>query len=218
LDDRRNAGSWLTNVGASIVRESVSNVITVLLTFYLLFYFLRDHREVLSQSKTISPLTESETDYLFGRASDTIHAIIFGTVITAAVQGALGGLVFWLLGLQNPVFWGLVMALLAVIPILGAFVVWIPAAVYLTLTGSWGKAALLTAYGSIVIAGIDNVLQPILAGGRLKLHTVQAFIAIVGGLMLFGASGLILGPLAVTTTIALLEIWRARANATRVSG
>ena len=213
-----NLGTWLTNVGASIVREFVSNVVTVLLTFYLLFYFIRDHQEVLRQSKLISPLSESETDYLFGRVSDTIHAIIFGTVITAAVQGALGGLVFWLLGLQNPVFWGLVMALLAVIPILGAFVVWIPAAVYLALTGSWGKAALLTAYGSIVIAGIDNVLQPILAGGRLKLHTVQAFIAIVGGIVLFGASGLILGPLAVTTTIALLEIWRARADATRTRG
>jgi predicted PurR-regulated permease PerM len=208
-----NVAAWLTNLGASILRSSLANVVTVLLTFYLLFYFLRDHREALLQSKMLSPFTESETDYLFGRVSDTIHAIIFGTVIAAAVQGALGGAMFWLLGLPDPLFWGLVMALLAIIPVLGAFVVWIPAALYLAVTGEWGKAAILAAWGSLAIGGIDNILHPVLAGGRLRLHTVPTFISIVGGLMLFGASGLILGPLAVTITIAILEVWRARADA-----
>jgi predicted PurR-regulated permease PerM len=208
-----NVAAWVANLGASIVRGSITNAITVLLTFYLLFYFLRDHRDALHQSKMLSPFTESETDYLFGRVSDTIHAIVFGTVIAGAVQGALGGAIFWLLGLPNPVFWGLVMALLAIIPILGAFVVWIPAAVYLALGGEWGKAAILVAWGSVVIGGIDNILHPVLAGGRLRLHTVPTFIAIVGGLMLFGAYGLILGPLTVTVTLAVLEIWRARADA-----
>jgi predicted PurR-regulated permease PerM len=211
-------GTWLTNLGSSIVVGSVSNVITVLLTFYLLFYFLRDHREALRHSRRLSPLTESETDYVFGRVSDTIHAVIFGTVIAAIVQGTLGGFMFWLLGLPNPVFWGLVMALLAIIPFLGTFVIWISAALYLALSGEWGKAAILTAWGSIVIGGIDNILHPVLAGGRLNLHTIPTFISIVGGLMLFGASGLILGPLVVTMTIATLEIWRARVHATRIGG
>ena len=116
-----NVATWLANLGASIVRSSLSNVLTMLLTFYLVFYFLRDQREALQQSKTLSPFTEAETDYLFGRVSDTVHAIIFGTVVTAAVQGTLGGAMFWLLGVPNPVFWGLVMALLAVIPIPGRF-------------------------------------------------------------------------------------------------
>jgi predicted PurR-regulated permease PerM len=208
-----NLGTWLTNLGALLVRESLANVITVLLAFYLLFFLLRDHREALLQAKMLSPLTDAETDYVFGRISDTIHAIIFGIAVTAAVQGAFGGLIFWLLGLPNPVFWGIVMALLSVFPFLGAFVVWIPAAIHLALSGAWGKAAILAAYGSIVIGGIDNILHPILAGGRLRLHTIAMFISIVGGLMLFGASGLILGPLAVTTTVAMLEIWRERAYA-----
>lgn len=120
---------------------------------------------------------------------------------------------FWLLGLPNPVFWGLVMALVAVVPVLGTFVIWIPAAIYLALSGDWGKAAVLTAWGGIVIAGLDNVLYPILAGGRLRMHTVPMFISIVGGIVVFGTVGLILGPLAVTTTMTLLEIWRARHDA-----
>jgi predicted PurR-regulated permease PerM len=140
--------------------------------------------------------------------------VFFGTVVAAAVQGALGGAVFWLLGLPNPVFWGLVMALLAIIPILGAFVVWIPAAVYLAWSGAWAKALVLAAYGTIVIGGIDNILHPVLAGGRLQIHTVVAFISIVGGLMVFGAAGLVLGPLAVTMTIAILHIWSRRLGAT----
>jgi predicted PurR-regulated permease PerM len=212
-----NVATWATNLGASVVRGSLSNIITVLLTFYLLFYFLRDRHEALRQLRMLSPLSDSETDRLFGRAADTIYAIMFGTVITAAAQGALGGLIFWLLGLPNPLFWGLVMALLAIVPVLGAFVVWVPAAAYLALTGEWGKAAILAAWGTVVIGGIDNILHPVLAGGRLRLHTIPMFISIVGGLMLFGASGLIIGPLAVTVTLTLLQVWRGRTRAEKVS-
>ena len=153
-----------------------------------------------------------ETDYLFRRAAETIHGVFYGTIITAAVQGALGGLMFWLVGLPDPIFWGVVMALLSIIPVLGAFVIWIPAAAYLGLTGAWVQAMVVVAYGSIIIGGIDNVLHPMLAGSRLRLHTVPVFISIVGGLLLFGASGLIFGPLAMSMTMAILEIWRTRAH------
>ena len=207
-----NMGTWLTNLAAAIVRELVQNVLMLLLTFYLLFYFLRDRGEVLRQMKLLSPLTDDETDYVFVRVSDTIHGVFCGTVVTAAVQGTLGGLMFWVLGLPNPLFWGLVMSLLAVIPLLGTFVVWIPAAAYLAMSGEWGKAVILAVYGAVAIGGIDNILHPVLASGRLRLHTVPTFVSIVGGIMLFGASGLILGPLVVTTTIAILEIYRARAT------
>jgi predicted PurR-regulated permease PerM len=208
-----HVATWMTSLGTAIVGASLTNLITAVLTFYLLFYFLRDRREVLQQLRRLSPLTETETNRLFERASDTIHAVIFGTVVTAIVQGGLGAAIFWLLGLPNPLFWGLLMALLAVVPLLGAFVIWIPAAAYLVLNGEWGKAALLAVWGSVVIGGADNILHPVLAGGRLHLHTIPMFISIVGGIALFGASGLILGPLVVALTITLIEISRARINA-----
>jgi predicted PurR-regulated permease PerM len=149
-------------------------------------------------------------DRLFTQIADTVHATIYGTVVVAGVQGTLGGLMFWWLGLPTPLLWGLVMALLAVVPVLGAFIVWIPAAIFLALDGSWGKALILVSWGALVVGTIDNLLYPMLVGNRLKLHTVPAFISLVGGLALFGPAGIVLGPMAVTTTLMLLDVWRTR--------
>ena len=202
--------SWLSGKAAAIVKGSLFQVIGFCLTLYLLFYFLRDRRSALDALRALSPLTRSEMDHLFARLDDTVHATIYGTLAVAMVQGLLGGLMFWWLGLPAPSLWGVVMGLLAVVPVLGAFIVWIPAALFLALEGSLGKALILTLWGTVVVGTIDNLLQPILVGRRLRLHTVLAFIAVVGGLMLFGASGLILGPLILATTQVLLEIWSAR--------
>lgn len=205
--------TWLTATAGSIVKGSVVQVIGFCLTFYLLFYFLRDRRAALQSLRSLSPLSEAEMDRLFGRVTDTIFATVYGTLAVAVVQGLLGGLMFWWLGLPAPLLWGVVMALLAVVPVLGAFVVWIPVALFLALEGSWGKAIILAVWGGVVIGGIDNLLQPVLVGNRLKLHTILAFISVVGGLILFGPAGLILGPVALTITGVLLETWRHRAMA-----
>jgi predicted PurR-regulated permease PerM len=180
------------------------------LTFYLLFYFPRDRRLMLETVRSHSPLSLAEMDRLFGQIADTIHAIIYGTVVVACVQGTLGGLMFWWLRLPTPLLWGLVMGLLAIVPVLGAFVVWIPAAIFLALDGSWERALILVLWGALVVSSIDNLLYPMLVGNRLKLHTVPAFISLVGGLTLFGPAGIILGPMAVTITIILLDVWRTR--------
>jgi predicted PurR-regulated permease PerM len=144
---------------------------------------------------------------LYGDVADTVHATVYGTLVVAMVQGALGGLMFWWLGLPAPLLWGVVMALLAIIPVLGAFVVWIPAAVFLLLEGSGAKAIVLVLWGAVVVGGIDNLLYPMLVGRRLRMHTVIAFVSIVGGLIVFGASGLILGPVVFAVTRLLLDIW-----------
>lgn len=193
---------------ASLVRGWVLQLITILLTFYFLFYFLRDRKLALDWLQEISPLSASDTRHLFGRMVDTIQATFYGTVVVAAIQGTLGGLIFWWLGLPAPLVWGLAMAILAIVPMLGAFIVWAPAAVYFILEGHWTNAVILIAWGTLVIGTIDNLLYPILVGDRLKLHTVPAFISILGGIIIFGPSGLLLGPLVVTTVIVLLEIWR----------
>lgn len=205
-----NAASWLTNLSASFVRGSVAQAIGFLLTFYFLFYFLRDRRAALAALQNLSPLSENEMRQVASRVADAIHATFYGTIVCAVVQGTLGGLMFWWLALPAALLWGVIMALLAVVPVFGAFVVWIPAAAFLALDGRWGQALILTVWGSVVIGGIDNVIYPILVGNRLRMHTIPAFVAVVGGLVVFGASGVILGPLAVTVTLTLLEIWSAR--------
>lgn len=205
--------TWLSNTAGSIVKGSVVQALGLCLTFYLLFFFLRDRRSALLSIRSLSPLSEAEMDQLFGRVSDTIYATIYGTLAVASMQGLLGGLMFWWLGLSAPFLWGVVMALLAVVPVLGAFVVWIPAALFLVLEDSWGKAIILTLWGMLVVGTIDNLVRPILVGKRLKLHTVLVFMSVVGGLILFGSAGLILGPVALTVTTELLETWLSRTPA-----
>ncbi len=207
------ATSWLTGTAASFVQGSVLQLIGVVMTFYIFFYFLRDRGAALELLRSLSPLSATDMNRMFNDVSDTVHATLYGTFAVAVVQGTLGGLMFWWLGLPAPLLWGIVMGLLAVVPVLGAFVIWIPAALFLVLEGSGGKALLLTLWGAIVIGGIDNLLYPMWVGRRLKMHTVLAFISIVGGLIVFGPSGLILGPVVFTVTRFLLEIWSSQ-NAT----
>lgn len=201
----------LTMTAGTLVRGSVIEVLGFALTLYLLFYFLRDRQAGLASLRSLSPLSDPEMDRLYARVADTIFATVYGTLVVAGVQGLLGGLMFWWLGLPVPLLWGVVMGLLALVPVLGAFVVWIPAALFLTLEGNWIGATILTAWGLLIIAGVHNILYPILVGNRLKMHSVPAFIAMVGGLMLFGSAGLILGPVTLTATSVLLEVWRGRA-------
>lgn len=202
--------TWLSNAGATFVKGSVLQAVEVLLTFYMLFYFLRDRTAIACLFRNWMPLESTDTERLFQRVFDTVHATVYGTLAVAAVQGSLGGLMFWILGLPTPLFWGVVMSLLSVVPVLGSFIVWIPAAILLLLDGDWGKALILAGWGAIVVGGIDNLLRPMLVGNQLRLHTIPAFISMIGGLALFGAPGFILGPLSVTVTMLLVEVWTAR--------
>ncbi|MBI5383321.1 MAG: AI-2E family transporter [Verrucomicrobia bacterium] len=209
----KTVATWMTTTGSSFVKGSVVELIGLLVTFYLLFFFLRDRLAALQLVQSLSPLSEAEMDRVFDRVADTVFATVYGMLAVAAMQGLLGGLMFWWLGLPAPLLWGVVMALLAVVPVLGAYVVWIPAALFLVMQGEWGKALILSVWGGVVVGTIDNLLRPILVGKRLKLHSVLACMSVVGGLILFGPSGIILGPVILMITVVLLEIWRSRAAA-----
>jgi predicted PurR-regulated permease PerM len=203
----RSMAAWFSSAAARLVKGSMLQLAAIGFTFYLLFFFLRDRGLALAAARRLSPLEAADTERLFTRIGDTIHATIYGALVVAAVQGGLGGLMFWWLGLPSPLLWGVMMTLLAVVPVLGAAVVWLPAALVLASDGDWGKALILVGWGLLIVGTIDNILRPILVGDRLKLHPVLVFVAVVGGVMLFGPAGLVLGPILVTVTLALLEIW-----------
>ena len=190
----------------AVATSSISSLFQSLIMLYLLFFIYRDRDQFLTALRKLSPLTTSETDRLLKRLGDTIHATVFGVVMVAIIQGALGGAIFWLLGIPGAVLWATVMAVFAMIPNLGTFVVWGPAAAFLFIDGHLGKALILVAWGLTAIALIDNLLYPFLVGTRLRQHTVIAFLAILGGIAIFGAPGIILGPVVVSMTVFLLEI------------
>ena len=200
--------TWLSNLGAVFVRGSIAQITETVISFYLLFYFLRDRDRAIRLMHDWLPLPNEDIDKITRRTVDAVHATAYGTLAVAAMQGALGGVMFGVLGLPTPLFWGVIMGILSIMPFLGAFIVWIPTVVLLVLDGDWAKASILAVWGSVVVGSIDNVVRPILMGNQLRLHTVPTFISMLGGLYLFGMAGFFLGPIVVTVSVALVEMWQ----------
>ena len=197
---------WVSNSAGSLIKGSIFQLIGFVLTIYLLFFFLRDRQSAKLSLSKLLPLSTTQSQQIFKQIGDTIHAIVYGTMAIAAVQGFLGGLMFWWLDLPAPLLWGVMMGLLAVIPVLGTFIIWLPAVVFLALEGHWTQAIILVLWGMLVVGTIDNLLRPILVGNRLHQHTLLIFMSLVGGLILFGSSGLILGPVVLTITLFLISV------------
>lgn len=209
LSAQVGGGSGVSNVQAVLAGVS-EFAMTTLITFFLLFFFLRDKWNILESLQSLVPLAHAESSQVTRKMRDMISAVVYGTLTVAFVQGTLGGLMFWWLGLPAPLLWGAVMALVAVLPLFGAALVWVPAALYLLVEGQWEKALILALWGSVVIGLIDNLLLPMLLKNKLAMHTVPVFIAAMGGLFAFGATGIVLGPLVLALAIALLDVWRRR--------
>jgi len=175
---------------------------------FTMYYFFRDGDRIYDAMLDMIPLEAAQTRMIIDRAHEVIHASVYGVIVIAGVQGALGGLAFAILGLPSPLVWGVVMFFLSMVPLLGSPVVWIPTAIYLAVTGHWGKALALAGWGTLVIGTIDNFLRPKLVGARAGLHELLIFFSVLGGLRIWGALGVALGPVVVSITLALLEILR----------
>lgn len=207
--------SWTSAFASSLFTGSVRAITQLILMLFALFYFLRDGDLILHNLRKLIPLGEAQVDRVFERISETIHASLYGKVVVASIQGLLGGLMFWLLGLPAPVFWGFIMALLSIVPVLGSFVIWAPAALALALQGSWGKTITLLIWGVLVVHPIDNILFPALVGSTLQLNGLLIFVSVVGGMIAFGPAGIVLGPVTLAVAIALFDIWQSQSEAFR---
>jgi predicted PurR-regulated permease PerM len=193
-----------------LVGSSIRAVFHAVLTLFILFFFLRDSSAFLEALKQRIPLSPTDTDSVVERIHDTVHAAFFGMVAVAMLQGFLGSVLLWWLHLPGIVVWGTIMALLALVPYLGAFVVWIPVAFFLALQGDWYRAAVTTVWGLFVIGLADNFLYPYLVGKRLHYHPLVVFFFLLGGVMVFGTAGVVLGPILLATTERLVWIWQRR--------
>lgn len=183
-------------------------IIKLFFVLFAMFYFLRDSSQVVPAIKKLLPLSESDTDAIFHRATDVIYASLVGVVVIAAVQGFLGGVAFALLGIPSAILWGMLMFVLSMIPVAGAGLVWVPASIFLASQGHWAKAIMLVLFGIFVISMIDNFLRPIVVGKRAKLSELVIFFAVLGGLAVYGILGLVVGPVIVAVTITLIDLLR----------
>lgn len=206
------AAGTLASAAKTVLAGSLSAGLQLAIALFVLYFMLRDHRQALARLRSLMPMARQESDDVIVRVGDAVYATVFGHLAVAFVQGTLGGIMFAILGLPAPVLWAAVMFVAAIVPVLGAVAVWGPVSLYLALTGSWGKAIVLAAFGTVVISLIDNLLYPVLVGQKLRLHTVPVFFSLVGGLALLGASGIIIGPVILAVTTALLDVWCIRTS------
>ena len=203
-------GKSLAGQAGNLLAGSVSLVTQLVIMLFVLFFLYRDRDQALHALRHLVPLSAEEAIHMGTRIEDTILAIVNGSLTVAFVQALLAGVMYTALGVPASVIWSCATFIVALIPMFGTFMVWGPVAVFLVLSGSWVKAVILVAWGALAVSTIDNLLYPYLVGGRLRLHTIPTFFAIVGGIELFGPAGLILGPVALAVTIGLLDVWWSR--------
>ncbi|MDQ3665418.1 MAG: AI-2E family transporter [Acidobacteriota bacterium] len=192
-----------------VIGGAIGAIVQMFFVVFTMYYLFRDSDKIFAALRDALPLESDQATAIMARTRDVIGASVYGVLVIAIVQGFLGWLAFWALGVPSAIVWGVVMTFLSMIPMLGAFLVWVPAAAYLALTGYPVKAVLLVLWGTLVIGLIDNFLRPKLVGERTKLHELLIFFAVLGGLHVFGVLGIVLGPVVLAITLALVDVFRA---------
>lgn len=201
-------GSLLFAKVAGLFSDLTSFIVQTVMMFFALFFFLRDGRRMWHWLAAFSPLNPAQLQKLSNSMNSTILASVYGVLAVGLAQGALLSLAFYVLGLPAPLLWGLVTALCSLVPLFGSAAVWGPASVLLLLNGNWGKGLLLLAWGAGIVAMADNVIRPLVLSESTRMHGLQTFIALLGGLQAFGMIGLFIGPVVLALTIALIQILR----------
>jgi|SRR5450631_2345500 len=206
----QRAGDFLAPRLGGLLSDSLSAIIQIVILLFILFFLYRDREFALRAIRRLMPLEDAEIDRLMVLIRNTINATFLGRLAVAAAQGGLAGLAYWTLGVPGALLWTLVTMAVAFIPGPGALIVWLPVAIYLGLTDHMIKALLMAGWGGLVVGSADNILFPIFVGSRMNQHTVSITIAVLGGLLVFGISGLVVGPVLLTIAQSLLQIWRER--------
>jgi predicted PurR-regulated permease PerM len=193
----------------NIGQNTFEFVVSLFVMVYLLFFLLRDGDAVARRIKGAIPLRDDHQRALLEKFTVVIRATVKGNIVVAILQGALGGLIFWILGIRAPLLWAVVMAILSLLPAVGAGLVWLPVAIYFLATGAVWQGLVLIAYGVLVIGLVDNVLRPILVGQDTKMPDYIVLISTLGGIAIFGVNGFVIGPVIAAMFIATWDIFSA---------
>lgn len=207
----RSIASFSFNLIQAYSRSAVVLAFSVFVTLYSMFYFLKDGQHILKRVMEMLPLSNKNTAKLYKKFTGTSKATLKGTFLIGIIQGSIGGILFFIAGIPSAAFWGLLMIILSIIPAVGASLVWMPAVIYLFVLGSIAPALFLLFSGT-ALSFLDNILRPPLVGNELQMHPIVIFFSTIGGLVVFGFSGIVLGPLIAAFFIAILEIYQNMYN------
>jgi predicted PurR-regulated permease PerM len=201
--------AFLVSQATDIAKNVVSFVLNFFLTTFALFFFFRDGARIVASIRDALPMERAHKDLLLERLYDTVSAVVQGTLATAAAQGVLAGLGLWALSIPFAAFLGCVTGLCSLLP-MGTPLVWVPLAVYLAVAGSPWRALLLALWGTLVATSVDNVIRPLIIGGRTEIPTLLLFFGLLGGLQAYGFLGLFLAPAIIAVLVAFVHIYRGQ--------
>jgi predicted PurR-regulated permease PerM len=202
-----NVAGFIGARAGGLLADLAVFVFHLFVTLFALYFLLRDAGGIMRAIRRALPFDEPRRERMIRQTGDLVYASVTSGLVIAAIQGLLGGLLFAGLGLNAPVFWGVVMGFFALLPFFGTWVVWLPTAIWLASTGHMTKALTLAALGAAVVGSVDNILRPALLAGRGRMNGLLMFVSLLGGVSVFGLLGLVLGPLVVALSWGLLEAY-----------
>lgn len=197
------ASRLLASQAVNIGQNTFGFFVSLGIMLYLLFFLFRDGAQLVRKIISVIPLSHPHKQLLIRKFVAVVRATLKGNIVVAATQGALGGLIFWILGIQGALLWAVVMAFLSLLPAVGAALIWLPVAIYYLVTGMTVQGVVLLLYGVLVIGLVDNVLRPILVGKDTKMPDYVILISTLGGLSTFGLNGFVIGPLIAALFMAV---------------
>ena len=200
-------GGFLASKAVDIGQDALRMGVLLALMIYVLFFFLRDGDRMVEALIHVLPLGDVRERRLLAKFAEVSRATIKGVFVVAIIQGALGGLIFWLLGIGAPVLWGMIMAVFSFLPAIGPAIVWVPAVIILFISGEVLNGIILLAGGTLIIGLVDNVLRPILVGRDTKMPDFLILLSTIGGLAVFGISGFVIGPIIAAMFLAIWDIF-----------
>jgi predicted PurR-regulated permease PerM len=207
-------GGWLMGMVGWAARGFAQQLATAILTLLVLFFFLRDREQYTRGIEETLPLPPGRVRELSATLQNTVIANLYGMVAVGLIQGGLTAFGWWVTGLRAPLLWGAIATVFSFVPLLGPSLVWIPGALVLALQGRWVQAAVLCAWGAVVVSAADYVVRPRFARGRANVNTLLVLLSLLGGLKAFGAIGIIAGPVVLSSVIALLKMVREEREGT----
>ncbi|MDA8447311.1 AI-2E family transporter [Paracidovorax valerianellae] len=201
------AGQFVATKALDVGQNTLQFIVSFGIMLYLLFFLLRDGSSLVNRIRQAVPLDEEHKRQLASKFTTVIRATVKGNIVVAAVQGALGGGIFWILGIQGPILWGVLMAFLSLLPAIGAGLIWGPVAIYFFATGAVWQGSVLVAFCVCVIGLVDNALRPVLVGKDTKMPDYIVLISTLGGMALFGLTGFVIGPVIAALFIATWDLF-----------
>jgi len=209
-DSAERVASFLASQAGAVLKNILVFLFDLVVVIFAMFYLFRDAGKILDAVRRALPFETAHREHMIAQARDLIFASVTSGLIVAVVQGTLGGILFAAVGIGAPVFWGVLMGFLSLLPVIGAWLVWVPAALWLLANGQVARGIILAALGVGLVSSVDNFLRPALISGRSRLNGLLIFISLIGGISVFGMLGVVLGPIVVASAASVLEAYTQR--------